>query len=119
MMIKRKELLQKYNISYNAFYALICKLPEPEKAILKSNQKRQILTHEQLLLIKKIFGDWNNNSFKSKQQLCSMYGITPPTFRKMLVEAFGKDHSIIKETTTSKYYSAKYVQMIEEAIGEP
>ncbi len=119
MILKREDLLKKYRVSYQAFYKMLSNLPEPVKKQLAFRSRKQYLNAKQLQIIKNIFGDWEKYSFHSKSELCALYGISSTTFRKMLVNEFGPDHEIIKATTTTKIFTAKQVEMIEQTIGEP
>ena len=118
MILKRTELLRQYRISYHAFYCMVTKLPATVQDALKVTPNRPYLNTRQLILIKEYFGNWETHSFKSKQELCLLYGVSRPTFRKMLLEAFGTDHPIYKDAD-KKIFSAKEVELIENELGEP
>jgi hypothetical protein len=118
MILKRKELLRQYRISYHAFFCMVTKLPASVQDALKVTPNRPYLNNQQLIVIREHFGDWTTHSFKSKQELCLLYGVSRPTFRKMLKEAFGVEHPIYKDEN-KKVFTAKEVALIESELGEP
>ena len=117
MILKRTELLKQYRISYHAFFCMVTKLPVDVQDALKATPNRPYLNTRQLILIKEHFGNWETHCFKSKQELCLLYGVSAPTFRKMLREAFGEENPIYKDAS-KRIFTAKEVEQIEKELGE-
>lgn len=115
MLLKKSHLMKKYRINRSTFDAYVDRLPEPLKKVLDINGKRYY-TEPQLTIIRQYFGNWEKYSFKTKSELCQCYGVSGVTFRKILKESF-KEHSDI--FSNAKLFTARQVEMIEQAIGEP
>lgn len=115
MLLKKSHLMQKYRINRSTFDAYVDRLPEPLKKVLDINGKRYY-TEPQLTIIRQYFGDWTKYSFKTKNELCQCYGISSVTFRKILKENFEAHSDIF---SNAKLFTARQVEMIEQAIGEP
>jgi len=118
-MIKKKKVLEKYKISPFTFYRLVNELPEESRNIILSNRNNHFFTSKQAEEIKKCFGDYEAQCFKTKYEIVSLYGVHYLTFKKMLVEAFGKNSPFLINSFAHNFYTAKEVLQIFETIGEP
>lgn len=116
MVIKKTELCRKYRINSSTLNNYIQRLPEPYRLALDINGNRYY-NHGQLEIMKQWFGDWNKYCFKTKSQICTEYGISRVTMKKILVEALGREHEIVNGKL--KLYTARQVELIEKSIGEP
>ena len=117
--MSKQDILKKYRISQFTFDRLVNRLDDEEKAAITLQRGHRFYNSKQVEIIKHFFGDFNKQCFKTKAEMHALYGVSRPTFNKILVEAFGKNHILMIESFANNFYTAKQVELIEQTIGEP
>jgi len=118
-MITKQEILKKYRVSKFTFDRLVNRLDDDKKSAISLQPGRRFYNSKQVEIIKQIFGDFNQQCFKTKCEMYTLYGVSHPTFNKMLLEAFGANHRLLIDSFANNFFTAAQVQEIENVIGEP